>query len=245
MRDNRPIGSVCSLGKDRWFWVVWDNYDAVCERRARAEGHEATKEAAEARMMAAAGPAGIHAGPYSGWAREYHHELCVRRRAEKRSDATDAAPVEYVYLWHHEDWSEMGTHYPAHFTEARVVKKTAKRVYVEWKVDHTLMGDVDVRTVILDRAELERVGRTEAPGLGWYQEREFYLKPERPQEPRKAPACVLALGLRWPCTDRDIRRAYRRKAKEHHPDAGGDGQEFIALQKAYEEALRLVERGAA
>jgi hypothetical protein len=61
--------------------------------------------------------------------------------------------------------------------------------------------------------------------------------------PRAAGAALRALGLTTPCTPRDVRRAYRRLALERHPDRGGSHEAFLALQKDYEAALRLVGGG--
>jgi hypothetical protein len=46
------------------------------------------------------------------------------------------------------------------------------------------------------------------------------------------------LGLAWPATTEQIKAAYREKAKLLHPDAGGDQERFVELQRAYEAALR-------
>jgi molecular chaperone DnaJ len=42
------------------------------------------------------------------------------------------------------------------------------------------------------------------------------------------------LGLRPDAAADDIKRAYRQKAREHHPDAGGDAERFKELTQAYE-----------
>ena len=55
-------------------------------------------------------------------------------------------------------------------------------------------------------------------------------------------ACFTTLGLTWPCTAADVKRAYRQKAHEVHPDKGGNATAFQALQDAYEEALGLLSR---
>jgi curved DNA-binding protein CbpA len=37
----------------------------------------------------------------------------------------------------------------------------------------------------------------------------------------------------------EVKAAYRKQVKQFHPDQGGSHEEFLALQAAYEEALRL------
>ncbi len=54
------------------------------------------------------------------------------------------------------------------------------------------------------------------------------------------PACLRALDLDLPCTEEEVLAAYRERAKSLHPDRGGDLQEFLRLQKYFEQALQLV-----
>ena len=62
--------------------------------------------------------------------------------------------------------------------------------------------------------------------------------PELPEWVRsETPACVLALGLRMPCSEDDVKEAYRRKVKKLHPDCGGDKRRFLQLQVHFEKAL--------
>ena len=56
----------------------------------------------------------------------------------------------------------------------------------------------------------------------------------------RAPRCVAALGLEWPCTEEELKEAYRRKVKSLHPDRGGDPRRFQLVQCYFEESLRLV-----
>ena len=42
------------------------------------------------------------------------------------------------------------------------------------------------------------------------------------------------LGLKRSASQEEIRQAYRAKARSSHPDKGGDHDEFIRIQKAYE-----------
>jgi hypothetical protein len=54
------------------------------------------------------------------------------------------------------------------------------------------------------------------------------------------PRSIAALGLRMPCTEADLKRAYRQRVKLLHPDHGGDQRRFMLLQSQFEEALRIV-----
>ena len=42
------------------------------------------------------------------------------------------------------------------------------------------------------------------------------------------------LGLKKGATQEEIKKAYKRLAREHHPDKGGDSNEFIKISEAYE-----------
>lgn len=57
---------------------------------------------------------------------------------------------------------------------------------------------------------------------------------------RARPTCLKVLGLELPCTEEDVMVAYRERAKEQHPDRGGDLDQFLRLQKYFEQALKLV-----
>jgi hypothetical protein len=57
---------------------------------------------------------------------------------------------------------------------------------------------------------------------------------------RDTPRCIQALGLRLPCTTDDVLAAYRQKVKVLHPDRGGNRQEFLRLQRHFEQALGLL-----
>ncbi len=54
------------------------------------------------------------------------------------------------------------------------------------------------------------------------------------------PQCLVALGLRMPCNENDVLRAYRKKVKRLHPDRGGDQRRFLQLQDDFEQALVYV-----
>lgn len=50
------------------------------------------------------------------------------------------------------------------------------------------------------------------------------------------------LGLSLPVTPEDVKQAYREKAKQSHPDRGGDSNQFHSLQQAFDEALAFAQR---
>jgi hypothetical protein len=53
------------------------------------------------------------------------------------------------------------------------------------------------------------------------------------------PPCLQALELELPCTEEEVLAAYRRRVKSLHPDRGGDLQQFLRLQKHFEQAMHL------
>jgi len=58
----------------------------------------------------------------------------------------------------------------------------------------------------------------------------------------ETPRCIAVFDLPWPCTEEQLRRAYRKKVKLSHPDRGGDPRRFLVLQEHFEQALVLVDQ---
>lgn len=54
--------------------------------------------------------------------------------------------------------------------------------------------------------------------------------------PPERPAFAVTLGLLPPYTMDDVKRAYREKIKDAHPDRGGDRAEFDRIQRAFDDA---------
>jgi hypothetical protein len=52
----------------------------------------------------------------------------------------------------------------------------------------------------------------------------------------------VVLGVPRGATEDEMRRAFRRQARRHHPDAGGDAEAFVAVERAYRSARRLAAR---
>jgi len=57
---------------------------------------------------------------------------------------------------------------------------------------------------------------------------------------RNGPCPFAALGLTSTATLDDVKSAYHRLAKLHHPDCGGDSEVFIKIENAYRRALAEV-----
>lgn len=56
----------------------------------------------------------------------------------------------------------------------------------------------------------------------------------------ETPRAVAAFGLRLPCSEGDLKQAYRKRVLRLHPDHGGDQRRFMILQANFEEALAIV-----
>ena len=87
-----------------------------------------------------------------------------------------------------------------------------------------------------------RVGRTENARTS--DTGEHASPPKRGNETPTASVWTI-LGVTAQATDAEIKRAFRKRALETHPDHGGDGEAFRTLQQAYEKAmLRRKKTGA-
>ena len=59
----------------------------------------------------------------------------------------------------------------------------------------------------------------------------------RSSSPPQRTSAWSVLGVERDASDDELKRAYRRRALETHPDRGGDPSTFRAVQRAYEHAL--------
>jgi hypothetical protein len=56
-----------------------------------------------------------------------------------------------------------------------------------------------------------------------------------------SPAWATSLGLALPCSEEDVKRAFRRLARTTHPDCeGGSHEAFLRAQQLRDEALAVV-----
>lgn len=56
----------------------------------------------------------------------------------------------------------------------------------------------------------------------------------------ETPRCLAVFGLQAPCSEEELKSAYREKVKRLHPDRGGDKRRFLVLQSQFQEALKFV-----
>ncbi|MEZ6068860.1 MAG: J domain-containing protein [Pirellulales bacterium] len=56
----------------------------------------------------------------------------------------------------------------------------------------------------------------------------------------RPPQAFATLGISPPCTEEELKQAYREKVKQLHPDTGGDPHRFLRLQAHFEEALEWI-----
>ena len=239
-----PLFSRCSVGKNRWFWVIYRDFDATCDTDVDDSGFAISAEEAERQARAAIhlkyGQVAVRQYPAS-YASGVHHREAIKRRAARRSPTMDTKEVEYLYT----DWeSDYDGHHGS--TKHRIVKKTAKRVYVarysvgscnednKWEENGQVFHDIE--TVVLDRHKLETEGYASNRRCWSY----FYTTPWEERHRPATPRCLELLGLEGGATAETIKAAYRRLAKECHPDHGGNAADFKELQVAYEAAMGRV-----
>jgi hypothetical protein len=153
-------------------------------------------------------------------------------------------PREYLYTRLHSEQEETPL-IAAHL----VVKKTAKRVYVTRRTigpDQIGSDDenwtLDEKTIPLDRLRLERDGSVYSSS---HRHSDFYGTRDAALGERleSGPGAFAVLKLRPPCTIEDIKNAYRTRAKEVHPDRGGNPADFQAVEAAYRRLIREAQAG--
>ncbi|MBX3426136.1 MAG: hypothetical protein KF688_10690 [Pirellulales bacterium] len=62
---------------------------------------------------------------------------------------------------------------------------------------------------------------------------------------RDRPPCLETFGVDAHCSEEQLWAAYRERVKDAHPDRGGDLQQFLRIQKHFEQSLHLVRQRAA
>lgn len=115
--------------------------------------------------------------------------------------------------------------------ELDVIDRTAILLYLVLVIGLPLIGYwfmvIDVRAYLRALKGALMIVKNHIPGLpGWAKQH--------------TPGSLRSLGLEMPCTEDEVKRAYRRLAETMHPDRGGDRRKFLLLQGQFEEAIGFV-----
>ena len=250
-KGKRRFFAIASLGRNRWYWVVWPSLGELQASEEPLlhidEGYEKTKAEAVERALELA-------GRYAEWiaakyAKAYHRSKADTKWKGENQHITEPSDTPVVQEFLYRDVCDAVTEHWGSVPH-RVVRKTNKYVYVEQRPysRDDLTGswlDRDRPTFRLDRQALEQEGYAFIPATAYVADTEEPMFFDRPHHKRtrwygrQLPKCLEVLDLSWPCTVTDVKEAYRRLVKCAHPDGGGSHDEFLALQKAYEQALRM------
>lgn len=248
-KGNRRFFAIASLGRTRWYWVVWPSLGELQTSKIPlshvTEGYEKTKAEAVEKALEVA-------GRYAKWiaakyAKAYHHN--TKAGMARKGDSSNIAESPDILVMHEFLYRDVYNAATRQWDSVphRVVRRTRKCVYVEqhpYSPDD-LTGswlDGERLTYRLDRQSLEQEGFAFIPASEYLSDKEepiFFNFERMKQHGGQLPTCLEVLNLSWPCTVTDVQEAYRRLVKSAHPDGGGNHDKFLELQAAYEQALRI------
>ena len=250
-REKQTFFAITSLGKNRWYWVVWPSLEMLQSGEPIqhvADGYERTKVQAVDRALEVAGMHGEWVA--AKYARQYHrqHQRRKRARSEGQDAGSVAAPVILEFLYQYVRDTSTGQYLSI---PHRVVGSTDETVTVEQRVydPEGLTGswlDHGGPVFRLSRTMLEQEGYALVPVTADIDDPLFFAAPYQEgvaQHAHRSLACFELLNLSFPCPVSEVKAAYRRLVKGIHPDQGGSHDEFLALREAYEQALRLCRLG--
>jgi hypothetical protein len=249
-KEKRRFVAITSLSKSRWYWVIWPSLEEI---QASAEpllhigeGYEKTKAEAVERALELA-------GRYAEWiaakyARIYHRNKTSAKRRRRNPGTPEHSNIpnlhEFLYRDVYEPKSKQWVPVPH-----RVARRTRKFVFIEQRPysPDELTGswfDRGSPTFRLNRRMLEQEGYAFVPATAYADDAdEIYFSNEYTKAPVPAQIkCIQMLNLSWPCTEAEVKGAYRKLVKSAHPDGGGSQELFLVLQEAYEQALQLCRR---
>jgi DnaJ-class molecular chaperone len=116
----------------------------------------------------------------------------------------------------------------------------SKREHRLTKRDYRLMVEENERVREVGRTETaEKVRRIEQLKEAARLAQEEFLRMVQSFGTRDGHESLKVLGLAPPVTRDEIRTAYRKLARVHHPDVGGNADEFRQIETAYRAALDL------
>jgi hypothetical protein len=246
-RRNKTFFTVASLGKNRWYWVVWPSLELLQSQgliHHLADGYEKTKADAVEQALEVAGTNTERVA--AKYAKRYHRHRMWERMSAKHGepDRSNSLPdkVEFLYRDVRDEEAQKWYSVPH-----RVIKKTKEFTYVERGAYDAarLTGywlDHDIPAYRLSRKMLAQEGYAYVPVTAEVDDPLFFTTPYQDRVARYRDLsfdCLSILRLSFPCTLGEVRAAYRRLVKRAHPDRGGSHEEFLALRDAYDQALLL------
>ena len=243
-KGSRRSFAITSLGKGHWYWVVWPSLnelqDSLQPLLHIAEGVTPTKEEAVEKALDAA-------GLYATWiAAKYAKAYYQNTKSGKMPMGGHQAGLPTLHEFLYRDIYDPATRQwvsKAH----RIIRRTGKYIYVERRpyspedvTEGWLEGEPPVYR--LDRQALEHQGYAFIPAsasLSELEEPVFFISERNAWDESQVPLCLKILRVSWPCTITEVQDAYRKLVRSAHPDGGGSHEQFIELQAAYEQALKL------
>jgi hypothetical protein len=249
--------ACCSIGIGRWYWASWANEtDAREGAKPLACGYEKSGEAAEKKAVEAAGPQAkrlpakwASRSKRGGSARTEEAGNKPRSRLSRRvaTPARASVPARPTFLYLASESEDAGSRGEVVIVRHRIVRMTAKKIFVDrepYLEEEQQAGEgtaptsesSKTRTLAVDREELRREGRVPHIGAHFYASEDDGIRDVHAALTARHSWCA-SLGVRFPCTAESIKAAYRRLARENHPDAGGNPAEFLAVERAYREAI--------
>jgi len=223
--DNARYWSHCQSGK-RWFWCVKEiTYDTDSgEAVLLGSGYCDTKEDCQLAVQQYE-PFGFGMLT-AATARQELRKRRAERNRQRTTANTTTDKIEYVY-------SDSGNR--------RIVKKTKTRVYAaSWEMENHPYDweHYAPTTFVLDRKKLEQGEGVWSRSQGSH----YYISEEarRADQYHYCHPALQALGLPHDATADAIKKAYKRLAKNAHPDRGGSDDQFRELHRQYEMALAVV-----
>lgn len=242
-QDTRPLYSRCTIGKNRWFWIVIEDWCGDPIAQGIAQSPDDALAQAEQRLGSLRHMHATHAKAH--WEKQRAIE-----RQQTAADGKDACPMEFAYrcYW---DYSDYDSGVYEVVERHRVVKKTKKRIFVETAafIEHRQPSgdwwDYHRSTFVLDRRDFEANGKADRTSKGWWDHCSYYADPEIFYAERRhtaRPSCFEALDLPADATAAQVKAAFRRLSRATHPDAGGKAEEFVRVRRCYEEALAIASK---
>jgi hypothetical protein len=255
IQDDEAAYACCSVGIGRWCWLVWaSESDAREGAKPLATGYEKTAAAAEMKAVEAAGErskrlpskwASAYKRGGAALARDGGNREKPKSRLSRRPPAKAAGATRPTFLYAASESEQPGSRGEVVVVKHRIVRQTAGKIYIDREPFREEEGRGEEvggeeapkpRSLGLDREVLRRQGRVSHRGTNFYASEERGIQGVHADLTSRHAWCAM-LDVGFPCSTESIKAAYRRLAREKHPDAGGNPAEFQAVERAYREAL--------